>query len=85
MKKQRGFSVIEITLVVVTIVIVGGIGYVGFTNILLPKPAQMTQEAKNVDPTVTKVEKSQDLEDAGNELDSLPLEDDSSFLDSTDF
>lgn len=85
MKKQRGFSIIEITLVVATICIIAVIGYIGFTHFLMPKPSQLTQEAKKLDPTVVKIEKSQDLDKADKDLDSLPLEDDSSFLDSTDF
>lgn len=72
--KERGFSLVEGVLVVVVVGLIGGVGYMAYTNFLTPK-ADKTADAQPV-----KVESKKDLETVDKTLDTVSLDD----VDTTD-
>ena len=78
MTQQRGFSLIEGLLIVAVLVIVGVVGYLGYSNFIAPK----SDSTKAADTQPVKVESTSDLKKADTALDDVALDDsDSSQLD----
>lgn len=75
---QRGFTVFEIVIVVVAVVILGTIGYLFYANV-----NSRDTETASVTPSpstevVTKIENTSDLDTTSTALDKLAIEDDDS-------
>lgn len=81
MKKQLGFSVVEGVLVVVTLAIVGAVGFLAYNNFGAPKDSGSAQSTKTNNDV--KVESKEDLSKVDKSLDDVLLEDsDSTQIDS---
>lgn len=87
-RNTHGFTIIEGLLIVVAIGIIGGVGYMAYTN-LMPHHDNSSATA-TVSPaaspatTPVVVKNSSDLDTVDKQLDALPLDDsDSSQLDSS--
>lgn len=72
--KERGFSLVEGVLIIVVVGLIGGVGYMAYSNFLAPK-ADKTADAQPV-----KVESKKDLETVDKTLDTVSLDD----VDTTD-
>lgn len=72
MKKNEGFSIVEGTLVVVALIILGSVGYMAYTH-FIASPADSV--ANNSSQTPVKIEKSADLDKASAALDDTSLDD----------
>lgn len=85
MKRSAGFSVVEIIIVVITLALLGGIGYLAYTN-FVSKPADETAITTNKSTKAkddASVNSSEDLDKVTSELNSTSLDDsDGSELDS---
>lgn len=72
--KERGFSLVEGVLIIVVVGLIGGVGYMAYSNFLAPK----STETADVKPV--KVESKKDLETVDKTLDTVSLDD----VDTTD-
>jgi cytoskeletal protein RodZ len=83
MKRREGFSVVEVILIFVVVVIVGAVGWLAYANIISPKSSTETsQDSASSKDTVT-VDDEQGLDIVEESLDTLSLDDtESSELDS---
>jgi Tfp pilus assembly major pilin PilA len=78
MKKRDGFTVVEVVMVVVGVVIIVGVGWLAYSNVLAPKASDLNTS----DATPVEVENKSDLDKVNTTLDQLSLDDsDSNDLD----
>lgn len=76
MKYQKGFSFVELLLVLVVVGIVGSVGYLAYTNFWAPKDSaetSQTDQESSDEPVV--VEDEKDLDSALSQLDDTAIED----------
>ena len=89
MTRSHGFTVIEIVLVIVTLAIIAGVGYVAYTNLggkqadtatYSPSPAPK----ESIDSSSTDIKDQNDLDNVDKQLDALEIDNstDSSQFDS---
>lgn len=78
MGRIKGFSIIEIVMVLGVVVLMAGVGFVGWSA--LTKSNEITQDAASVSPskTIEVITTKADLELAETELDELNFDDESS-------
>jgi prepilin-type N-terminal cleavage/methylation domain-containing protein len=74
---SKGFSMVEVLLVVAVVALIGGLGYVYVTNMNKSNQASSTQKASVEKPAVTTIKSSSDIDKATSELDSLDVTDSS--------
>lgn len=73
MKKQHGFSIVEVLLIVVVVAVVGAVGYLAYTNLTKSDENVATdKKATTQETTITSVE---DIDKTIEDIDSLPVED----------
>jgi Tfp pilus assembly protein PilE len=87
MKRQPGFSIIESLLILVALVIVVAVGYLAYTNLIVPtnKDTQRTEKAQTAAASQpVKVNDTKDLDAVSTQLDQMTVDDssDSAQLDS---
>jgi hypothetical protein len=86
MRNQSGFSIVEGFIIVVVIGLIGGVGYLAYTNLLAPKPTETAATVVSPSPSSStapvKVSSASDLSSVSNQLDSIAVDDsDSATLD----
>lgn len=80
MRNNRGFSVVEVVVLLAVLVIIGALGYVAYNNLILNNDSQSAssdESALTADSLTSPVviKSSSDLDKIAEELDSLSLED----------
>lgn len=79
MKRQNGFSIVEVSLVAVVLIIIGGVGFMAYKNLIAPKMAvvpTVTSPASSAAPSTTDTVNSKaDLDSADASLDAISLDD----------
>ncbi|MFZ2544553.1 MAG: prepilin-type N-terminal cleavage/methylation domain-containing protein [Candidatus Saccharimonadales bacterium] len=73
MKKQHGFSIIELSLIIVVVAIVGAVGYLGYTNFTKSDDQATVSDKK--DTTSQEITSVEDIDKSIETVDSLPVED----------
>lgn len=83
MARRDGFSFVESLVIVVVLVILGAVGYLAYTNLLVPTQKDTAQTTASSSTQPLKVEKASDLDTVSDELDQLQIEssDDNAKLD----
>lgn len=76
MRKNAGFTFVEVVAVMAILVIVGGVGYMAYNNFVKPKD-QTTAQAQTTDIKPVVVKSKADLDAADKQLDALPVDDNS--------
>ena len=87
MKRQSGFSIVEVSLVAVVLIIIGGVGFMAYKNLIAPKvaitPAAAPASSTTPSPSTATTTSKADLDSADTSLDAISLDDsDSSQLNS---
>ena len=75
MTKRNGFTAIEALLVVAALVIVGGVGYMAYANLIAPKDTATTVESSESSTPATTVTDTSDLDKVDRALDELSIDD----------
>jgi prepilin-type N-terminal cleavage/methylation domain-containing protein len=74
--KKSGFTIVEVLIVVATLAIICGVGYVAYKNFTNPKDEQATSSSTTSDTSSTvKVETTDDLTIVDTQLDQLEIDD----------
>jgi len=78
---SRGFSIVEVIIALVALIIIGGVGYLAYTN-FVAKPKASTASVASTTPTASippaQVNSNSDLNNISNQLDGLNLDDNES-------
>ena len=86
--KKSGFTIVEVIVIVVTVIVIAGVGYMAYTNIFAKKDSSTSvksspspQASQTADATV---DNTSDLDKVDKQLDELSIDDsDTSQLDSS--
>lgn len=78
MKRQKGFSIVETVLILVVLAIVGAVGYLAYTNLIVPtKNDTANREKADTASQPVKVNDTKDLDTVSTQLDQMSVDDSS--------
>lgn len=75
--KTRGFSFVEVVIILVVVVIVGALGYAAWKSFLVPNASVADKDTVSNSQTVEVITSKEDLEAAEKALEDLDFDDES--------
>lgn len=75
MKKNEGFSIVEIVIAVVVVAVIGAVGWMAYTNVFAPKTDETSQKPTTTATEQVTIEDASDLDKVDETLDDITLED----------